>query len=145
MKQLHWWEEPQNKTTINFPISIIENDGVYIACTNKDTDKYLGKFLGGVAQGTTEQESVENLFDVIKIHIGHYKNESLNYQRWVPFRKGNWSHKGGKWFVIFGLQFYFRVGKNMKHGWYIPFTKLNVFVSNEWKEYKHFKKEQNEN
>lgn len=144
MKELDWWEDSQNKTTFDFPISVIKEGERYVASTNEDTDKYLGKFIGGVSQGSSKEEAIENLFSIIKFCIEHYKEESLRYQRWVPFRKGDWSHAGGKWFVIFGLQFYFRVGKNMKHGWCIPFTKLNVFVSNEWKEYRRFKKEQDE-
>ena len=52
---------------------------------------------------------------------------------------GNWKHTGGGWFVIFGLHFYFRYGKGMKGGKYIPFTKLNISFHSEWAMYKKWK------
>ena len=58
------------------------------------------------------------------------------YECMVPFIKGQWKHPGGRWIIIFGLQFYFRYGKNMRHGWYIPGTKLNIIFHNLWKKLK---------
>lgn len=82
----------------------------------------------------------------MSIRMTHDYSEEcrLNYQRFVPFRKGDWKHTGWKWLALFGIHIHFRYGKGMKGGWYLPLTKLNISISNEWIIYQKFKNERRE-
>ena len=134
-----WWAHPENKTTFALPISVIKEGEMWVATTNKETEMYLGDRLHGCAQGETYKEAITHMFEIIRMSHEYSEECRLNYQRWVPFRKGDWKHTGGRWFVVFGHQIYFRYGTGMQGGWYIPFTKLNISYSSEWTGYKKWK------
>lgn len=140
VEKLSWWNHPENKENFSLPISITNSDNIWVATLNDETEKYLGKELSGCAQGETKQDAIEKMFMLIRMSHNYSEECRLRYQRWVPFRKGNWKHSGGKWFTIFGISTYFRYGKGMKGGWYVPFTKLNIRISSEWSIYRNWKK-----
>lgn len=127
------------KQFIEIPISIKFYGDTWIICSNSETDRYLGKHLHSVTSGQSREEAIENFFRIVRFNHDYWRLSALSYQRWVPFRKGPWKKYGGQWFVVFGIHFHFRYGKNMKGGWYIPFTKLNISVINEWLVYKRLK------
>ena len=137
--RISWWKKPENVIDINIPIALTgEDSNCWVAATTEETEKILGR-LGCTAQGDTRAEAIDSLMEMIK-SINDYNHElTLRYQRWVPFRKGDWGHIGGTWFVIFGIHVYFRCGKGMKGGHYIPFTKLNISIHSEWSIYKKYK------
>lgn len=137
IEKISWWNHEENQDFFMLPLSVTESEGCWVACCNEETEKLLGKGLHAVAQGTTKEDAILKMFRLVKMLHEHSEDCRLNYQRWVPFRKGTWKHIGGKWFTVFGLHFYFRHGKNMKRGRYIPFTDLNISTSNEWKIYKN--------
>ena len=139
MKKVFWWEDPKNKETISFPISIIKSDDVWVASCNNETKKLLGDKVNVCSQGETKEDAIKKFFEGIKYLYDYSEECVLNYQRFVPLRKGNWKHNGGKWLVIFGFHFSFRYGKNMKGGMYVLFSKLNISFVNEWKLYKNYK------
>jgi hypothetical protein len=142
--RISWWNHEKNKETFSFPISVV-NDGEYwIATCNNETEKLLGDKLHACAQGETKDEAISKMFMMIRMTHDYSEECRLNYQRFVPFRKGDWKHTGGKWVVIFGIHIYFRYGKGMKGGAYLPLTKLNVSLLNEWKNYNKFKKSSKE-
>lgn len=137
--RLSWWEHPENKGSISLPVSIIEtDDGGYVIGSNKETEATIGK-VGGTASGKTRKEAIDEYWKLLKFHYKFLNEERLNYQRWVPFKKGPWGKTGGNWFAVFGIQVYFRYGKKMKGGWYIPFTNLNISFSSYWKLYRKLK------
>lgn len=142
IERICWWNNPANKENYEFPISVIKSDNCWVATCNDDTKKLLGDRLHAVAQGKTKEEAISKLFVLLRLTHNYSEQCRLNYQRFVPFRKGNWGQVGGTWFTVFGLHVYFRRGKGMKGGFYIPFTKLNISFSNEWKLYSRFKNEQ---
>jgi hypothetical protein len=136
----YWWEDEKNKHDFEFPVSVVNESGVWVATCNENTKVLLGDKVHACAQGNTKDEAIRKMFSMIRF-MHEYSDECrMNYQRFVPFRKGDWSQTGGKWFVIFGINFYFRYGSKMKHGWYFPFTKLNISINNEWVEYSRLKK-----
>jgi len=137
--KLSWWSHEENKQMIPFPVSIKNDGNVWVATCNDETKKLLGENLYGCAQGKTKEEAIQKMFILIKMAHDYSEGCRLSYQRWVPFRKGDWKHTGGKWLIIFGIQVYFRYGNGMKGGWYVPFTKLNIYFSNEWIAYKKYK------
>lgn len=142
--EISWWNHTENKTTIELPVAIV-NDGKYWVVTTVDVKNYLGEELHACAQGQTKVEAIKHLFTMIKCNADFMNECRLRYQRWVPFRKGDWSHTGGTWFVVFGFHFYFRKQtKGTKYGWVIPFTNLNISVSSEWLAYRNYKKNQNQ-
>lgn len=59
-----------------------------------------------------------------------YKQEALRGWKWSIFRAGKWKGMGSHWFTILGFNFYFRYGKDMQKGFYIPSTNLNILISN---------------
>lgn len=140
VKEISWWNHDENQAFFDLPISLIKEDELWVATTNEKTAVFLGHKLQGCAQGKTKEEAIRRMFALVKMSHEYSDECRLNYQRWVPFRKGDWKHSGGKWFVIFGIHFYFRYGKGMKGGWYIPFSKLNISISSEWTTYKNWKR-----
>lgn len=136
-----WWNHEKNKEFYNFPISVIKEGDFWVATFNDETIKLWGDKLNGCGQGKTKEKAIEKLFLMVRISHDYSEECRCNYQRFVPFRKGDWKHIGGKWFTIFGINVFFRYGKNMKHGWYIPLTKLNISIHNQWKQYKKYRNE----
>lgn len=136
----NWWKDPKNQSAVDLPISIIQSEDCWTVSIRDDQEKYLGKSVKVCCSGSSKEQAVERLFEVIRIIHRLSEEKRLNYQRWVPFRRGDWSKTGGMWFVIFGIRFYFRYGRDMKFGWFIPFTRLNISVSSEWKIYREWKK-----
>ena len=144
VKRISWWNHEENKEVFHLPISVVKSDEhCWVATCNDETKKYLGE-LHGCAQGKTKEEAIEQMFVIIKISHNHSEDRRLNYQRWVPFRKGDWKHTAGKWFVVFGIHINFRYGKGMKGGRYLPFTKLNISILNEWLTYTNWKRKHKE-
>lgn len=136
VERISWWNHPENKEDYMLPISVIESDGVWVATCNDETELVLGKRLHGCAQGDTKSDAIEKMFEIIRFSHEYSERQVMKYQRWVPFRSGKWEGIGTHWLVIFGLHFYFRSGKNMKGGWYIPLTNFNISFHNEWLSYR---------
>lgn len=139
VKYISWWEDPKNKDFFNLPIAVIKDEDYWVASTNTATEKFLSNYLIGCAKGKTKEEAINKMFNGIKRSYEYSEECRLNYQRWVPFRKGDWSHVAGKWFVIFGMQFSFRWNKGIRGGKYIPFTNINIWVTNQWTLYNDWK------
>jgi len=139
MENFNWWDDPKNKETFDLPISVINEDEYWVVSFTKETQLLLGEQMNHCAQGKTKEEAIDRLFAVVRFTNDYLEECGLSHQRWVPFRKGDWKHIGGKWIIIFGIQIYFRYGKGMKGGAYFPFTNLNVSVSSEWTAYKKYK------
>lgn len=138
--QTFWWEKEENKTTIEIPVSIVKDRTAWVVGCNSETKKKIGG-LGGTVQGDTREEAIDEFFKTMRF-VHHFNlKRSLSYERWVPLILGPWGSIGGNWITIFGMNFNFRYGKNLKHGWYIPFTKLNISFHNKWKTYNKFVKE----
>lgn len=140
--RVSWWNHSENKDFFNFPISVVEDHNTWVAACNNETELLIGNQLQACAQGRTKEDAIRKMFTLIRMSHEYSEECRLNYQRWVPFRKGNWKHSGGRWFVIFGIHVYFRYGTGMKGGWYVPFTKLNISISSHWVTYRKWKKEQ---
>lgn len=142
-EKLSWWDKPENQTTIELPVAIVFNGEQYTISTfHPNEEKYLGKELHGSASGETKEIAIDRMFHSIRCTNRMWKTMALKHQRWVPLIIGPWKKIGGKWITIFGFHFNFRYGSKMKHGWYIPFTKLNIMFVNKWKTYKMWKNEQ---
>ena len=142
IERISWWNHPENKEDYMLPISVVNSDGIWVATCNDETKEVLGEALHGCAQGDTKAEAIENMFQLIRFSHEYSEKCRRNYQRWVPFIKGSWNQIGSHWFIIFGWHVYFRYGKGMKGGKYIPFTKLNISIHSEWKTYKDYIKTQ---
>jgi hypothetical protein len=140
IEKISWWNHAENKEDYSFPISVIQSGDVWVASCNDETRLLMGDSFNGCAQGDTKADAIEKMFKIFKISQEYSQELVFRYQRWIPFRKGNWKYTGGKWFVVFGIHVYFRYGKKMKGGWYIPFTKLNVSVYSEWSIYRNYLK-----
>lgn len=140
--EMSWWDHPENQRNVEIPIAIIKDDKYWVASTNDKTKELLGDYFHGCTQSDkSEEDAIKKLFEMLRWTSELYFEQMLNYQRCVPFRHGPWGRIGGHWFAIFGIHVYFRYGKNMQGGWYVPFTKLNISMSSEWVTYKRFKKE----
>ena len=111
-----WWEEDGNREHFKLPISVIKSGEFWVATCNDETDLILGEHLHAVAQGKTKEDAINSMMKMLRYTHEYTEECRVKYQRWVPFRKGDWNMVGGKWFVVFGLHFYFRYGKSMRHG-----------------------------
>lgn len=143
VERISWWNHSENKETIPFPISIINDGDYWCAAANDDTEKLLGDRLTSASQGKTKEKAIEEFFMLIRFRHEYEVSRAMEYKRWVPFIKGDWSKIGGKWIVIFGIQFHFRKGK-VQYGWYIPFTNVNILVTNYWSIYRKYMKKRKE-
>lgn len=141
VERISWWNHKENQDVFNLPISVVNGGDHWVASFNEETKKYFGNNITGIGQGKTKEEALHRMFLNVRLAINYSEECRLNYQRFVPFRKGDWKHVGGRWFTIFGFNFYFRYGEGMKYGKYIPLTKLNISIRNEWKIYKNWLKE----
>jgi len=141
VKRISWWDWPESKYSFPFPLAVISEDTsdgkVWVVTGTSETEKLIGK-ISGSAQGDTREEAIEKYFKLIKWQYEYLIEKRLDYERWVPLIIGPWKHTGGKWLSIFGIDIYFRYGKNMKYGWYIPFTKLNISIHSQWKTYRNW-------
>lgn len=142
VEKISWWNHAQNKDFFSIPVSVINShENHWVATCNEDTDKILGNKLHSCAQGETKEDAILKMFKLIQYTHDYTEECRLNYQRFVPFRKGDWKRTGGRWFNIFGINFYFRYGKGIKGGRYIMFTKQNISIRSDWTIYKNWKKE----
>lgn len=113
--------------TLTIPIKKIKDiDGSYVLTSEK---KY---FQSIVASGKTLEKAKENFWKMFEVMWNHHLKRSQELNKWKPFQKGDWSHIGGTWFTIFGIQVYIRYGKPMRGGVYIPLTKINISIRNYW-------------
>lgn len=119
-------------TYLQIPIGIESYDDGIVLFNVEQTDDIIGK-LGIVVQEDTLDKAKAQALDILKYHIKYLEKRSNELDLWKPFQKGQWSHIGGTWFTVFGIHVYFRYGKGMKGGWYIPFTRLNITINNYWK------------
>lgn len=138
VEKISWWDKPENKSYVKIPVAAIETDGVWVIGSSKLTEKVLGQeFSCFTAQSNTREDAELKFVSIMKIHGQYLYEKELEYQRWVPFRKGSWQVRS-TWFSIFGIHFHIRIGKNMKYGWYVPFTRLNISIHNEWRTYREY-------
>lgn len=138
-RAINWWEKPENKTTIEIPVSMIqEADGSWVIGSNKETEDLLGNHLSSIVDsGKTREIAIKKFFEVMRFLHEYSVDRKMSYSRWVPLKVGPWK-KGGRWVEIFGIMISFRYGDSMKGGWYVPFTKLNISVYNGWVNYRKF-------
>lgn len=122
-----------NTDKIEIPIGYEQDGDIVVLFNTSDTDKLIGANIGIVVQGDSVAEAKRQYLLTLSGHIQWLEKRSRELEKWKPFQKGDWKHIGGKWFTIFGINVYFRTGKGMKGGWYVPFTKLNVKIFNHWK------------
>jgi hypothetical protein len=140
VKAMSWWDDEKNKWYIQIPVSLKESSGKWCLGASSETEKLLGEHLTSFSiQSDSPEDAKTQFFYMLRLISHHTYEEVLKYQRWVPFRRGAWNMGGSRWVTIFGINIYFRYGKNMQHGWYIPFTKINIRISNEWKQYTRHK------
>lgn len=83
-------------------------------------------------QGDTLEDAEAEFWLYLRVGYNFYKDRSEELDKWKPLQLGAWKGIATHWITIFGLHLYFRYGKNMKYGWYIPFTKLNITFTNYW-------------
>ncbi len=120
-------------TNIELPVGY-DTDGKYHIMFNiNQTDELIGKSLGIVVQEESKEEAIRQFWTSLRCHIHYLEERSKQLDKWKPLQIGPWMRGTGKWFSVFGLRFYFRVGKNMKYGWYVPFTNLNIMFTNHWR------------
>lgn len=120
------------KQTIELKIPVdmhIENERV-ILITNGESEALIPYPI--VCEGKDLEQATSSFWKIVKYHAEYDRTRSNELDKWKPFQKGDWSQRGGKWIMIFGLHFYFRKGKNMKGGRYVPFTNLNISFFNHW-------------
>ena len=121
-----------NKQTfeLKIPVDMYIDDNKVILLSNDESKAFIP--INITCQGKDIEQATNFFWTIVKYRIEHEEERSNELNRWKPFQKGDWSQTGGRWIIIFGLQFYFRKGKNMKGGRYIPFTNLNISFFNYW-------------
>ena len=140
MSEYAWWNMDEHKIDYPLPLSIIQEGDVWVATFHPDSKKILGDNFDLVSQGETKEEAIKELFALARFAMEYTHETMLSSERWVPFKVGSWNGTATHWFVVFGIHFNFRYGKEMQGGVYIPFTLLNISISNTWKTYANYKK-----
>lgn len=125
--------EKSKEISINLPVILREEEGYFVLSTTPESKRILGGHAF-VCQGKNMEDVQKKFWVMVTMMCKYHLKRSNDLDKWKPFQKGNWKSIGGKWIKIFGLHFSFRYGKRgvMKHGRYIPFTKLNIMFSNAW-------------
>lgn len=119
---------------ISIPVEMIQEGETVFISTTEEAEKILG--FSSYGDGKTKEEAEKQFWSMIRFMNEYYKERSDKLDCWKPFQKGDWKHIGGTWFIIFGIHVYFRTGKGMKGGRYIPFTNLNIMINNHWRKRK---------
>ena len=114
---------------LKFKVDMFQDEtGVVITAYKK------GLFSSIAVQGKSFKEA-ENHFWALAWDISKYhqkRSDELNCWKW--FQKGDWKQPGGSRFIVFGIAVYFRYGKQMKGGWFVPFTNMNISIHSYWKQ-----------
>lgn len=117
---------------IKIPITLIKingSDEVLLSFSDKK-EYFINESIYGTGKNVEEAEKM--FLEMAQFNAKFYLSEHNKLNKLAIFMKGPWSHIGGRWFTILGINVNFRYGKNMKHGFYIPFTKLNINITNAW-------------
>lgn len=117
--------------TIKIPVLITEMDGKFVFKTDDEGEKIFGGPI--ISQGNSIEEATAAFIRIAKVYSRWMNERSQTLDRLHPFQTGPWSRNAGRWVSIYGINIQFRVGKGMKYGFYIPFTKLNIRFTNHWK------------
>jgi hypothetical protein len=120
---------------IEIPVAMAQGEGYFVIFNTDETDKLIGK-TNIVVQGDSIEDAKSKYLWILKSHIDYMEKRSNDLNKWKSFQKGDWKHIGGTWFTLFGFNVFFRRGKNMKGGWYVPLTNLNITIWNYWTMYK---------
>jgi hypothetical protein len=121
----------RKEINLTIPVILVQEDEDYCIISTKESEAIIGNSI--VGSGKTFEDAANKFWDMARYINEYHKSRSHDLDRWKPFQKGNWKHTGGSWFTVFGINVYFRRGKNMKGGWYIPFTKMNISITNYWR------------
>lgn len=117
--------------TLHIPALLIREENCFVVVATDEGEAMLGQ--PAYSQGSTREEAEKEFWAMLRIMNEFHEERSRELDCWKPFQKGNWGHIGGTWFTIYGFHFYFRRGRGMQGGWYVPGTKLNISISNYWK------------
>lgn len=121
---------------ISVPVDMfIDEDGSVVLSSTEETQKLFGS--GIVSHGKTVEEAEKMFWSMVESTTTYNSERSKELDKWKPLQIGPWKTIGGRWFTIFGIQFYFRkksdlIKIKMVGGRFIPFTKWNVRVKNLW-------------
>lgn len=124
----------KEQITMGIPALLIKEEGTYCIVATDEGEAILGQ--PAYSSGDTLEEAQKEFWTMLRLMNEYHEKRSRELDCWKPFQKGDWSHIGGSWFTVFGIHVYFRYGQNMKYGWYIPGTKLNISINNYWRKTK---------
>lgn len=110
---------------------LIQHEDEFLIFIDGKEEEILGQSL--CASANTIEEAQEKFWQMAKSINQYHADRSNELNKWKLFQKGDWTHIGGTWFTLIVIQIYFRYGKGMKHGRYIPFSKLNISIHNYWR------------
>lgn len=115
---------------ISIPAILFKDGDQFTIMTTDETEKIIGQPL--VASGKTREDAENKIWEMLRVVNEFHIERSRELNKYKFFQHGPWGKIGGNWFTILGINVYFRKGKNMIGGWYIPFTKLNIRIHNHW-------------
>lgn len=118
---------------LKIPVELYEyeEESDVVLVNTKMSLEMLGEII--CVQGKNFEEAEKEFWESFKCISNYHRKRSQELDKYKPLQFGNWKHIGGTWFIVFGINVYFRYGNKMKGGKYIPFTKLNISIKNLWK------------
>lgn len=122
--------EKEQRLNLELPVMYVQTEDCYVMWSDNETDKLLD--IPVVVQADSKEAAIKQFWISVKCNQEFYRYIYRRHQRWALFDKGPWV-RGGRWFSVLGFHFNFRVGKNMKGGVYVPFTKLNISFTSFWR------------
>jgi len=118
------------KINLTIPAILFKEGDSFTIMTTDETEKIIGQPL--FATGKTREDAEQKLWEMLRFINEYNEERSRELNKYKFFQHGPWGEIGGSWFSILGINVYFRKGKNMIGGWYIPFTKMNIRIHNHW-------------
>lgn len=116
---------------LQIPVTYAQENDHHIINSNDATEKLLD--IPVVVQADSKEEAIEKYWIIVQSHLRFHQWIYRRHSRWALFYRGAWKGMATHWFSVLGFNFYFRRGKGMKGGFYIPFTKLNITFRNHWR------------
>ena len=125
----------QLKTTkitieIPFEVELIENSDKSTRIRIMPTQEFSDQFgISFVAEGATLDEASKKFKTMLLVCVAFLKEQTVK-KVWVAGPKSEYSKS--RWFEFLNFHLSIRIGPNMKGGWYIPFTQINLSFKNLW-------------
>lgn len=79
---------------LEIPIDVFKEDKYYVFATTDHSERLLCHPI--CSQGESLEDAERKFWAMHKCMFDYYKERADKADKWVPFERGPWNHRGGK-------------------------------------------------